>query len=151
MIEVETNRITASPDGGAVFLSKAIMRRRRRAKALKEINLLELMPVRLGTWDEVEGKVVIERPKPTGMGRVREKLRYWLAVRRIRLDERGSMVWRLLDGTKSVADVAEALRLEFGEQIEPAEDRAGQLIRMLHEEDFLAYPGWDEIRPDQEC
>lgn len=131
--------------------TKSIMRRRRKTKALEQINLLELMPVRLASWDEVDGRVVIERFKPTGPGRVREKLRYWLAVRRIRLDERGSLIWRLLDGTKSVADVAEALRLRFGEQVEPAEDRAGQLIRMLHKEDLLAYPGWDEILPDQEC
>ena len=127
------------------------MRRRRKAKELEQINLLELMPVRLATWSESEGRVVIERPKPMGAGRVGEKLRYWLAVRRIRLDEKGSLVWRLLDGAKSVADVANALREEYGEQVEPAEDRAGQLIRMLHKEDLVAYPGWDEIHLDQEC
>jgi Tfp pilus assembly protein PilN len=127
------------------------MRRRRKAKELEQINLLELMPVRLATWSEKEGRVVIERPKPTGAGRVGEKLRYWLAVRRIRLDERGSLVWLMLDGAKSVAQVADALREEFGEQVEPAEDRAGQLIRMLHKEDLVAYPGWDEFHLDQEC
>ena len=127
------------------------MRRRRKSKELEQINLLELMPVRLAPWSELEGRVVIERHKPTGPGRIREKLRYWLAVRKIRLDERGSLVWRLLDGTKSVADVANALRSEFGEQVEPAEDRAGRLVRMLHKDDLLAYPGWDEIRTDQEC
>ena len=109
------------------------------------------MPVRLATWSEVEGRVIIERPKPTGIGRIGEKLRYWLAVRRIRLDEKGSLVWRLLDGRKSVADVAGALREEFGDQVEPAEERAGQLVRMLHKDDLLAYPDWDEIRADQEC
>jgi len=151
VIKIETHRITASSRGEAVITSKSLMRRSRKAKALAEINLLALMPVRLAPWDEVEGKVVIERPKPKGAGRVGEKLRYWLAVRRIRLDERGSVAWRLLDGTKSVADVADALRVEFGEEVEPAEDRAGQLIRMLHKEDLLAYPGWDEIRTAQEC
>ena len=151
MIKIATHRIAASPRGEAVFSSEPGMRRRRKAEALAQINLLVLTPVRLAPWDEVEGKVVIERPKPTGAGRVGEKLRYWLAVRKIRLDERGSVAWRLLDGTKSVADVADALRVEFGDEVEPAEDRAGQLIRVLHKEDLLAYPGWDEIRSDQEC
>jgi len=127
------------------------MTRRQRVKALKEVNLLELTPVRSASWTEVEGRVVIERIKPTGLGRIGEKLRYWLAVRRIRLDERGSMVWRLLDGTKTVGDLAAALRSDFGDQVEPAEERAGQLIRMLHEEDLVGYPGWDEIETDQEC
>jgi hypothetical protein len=122
--------------------------RRRRARELEQINLLELTPVRLASWSEVDGRVVIERPKPASAGKVREQLRYWLAVRRIRLDERGSLAWRLLDGTKTVADVALALREEFGEQVEPAEDRAGHLVRMLHREDLLGYQGWDEIQPD---
>ena len=126
------------------------MRRRRRAQELEQINLLELTPVRLASWSEVDGRVVIERPKPESTGKVREQLRYWLAVRRIRLDERGSLAWRLLDGTKTVADVALALREEFGEQVEPAEDRAGQLVRMLHREDLLGYPEWDEIQPDHQ-
>lgn len=127
------------------------MRRSRRAKELEQINLLELTPVRLASWSEVGGRVVIERPKPEDAKQIREQLRYWLAVRRIRLDERGSLAWKLLDGTRSVADIAAALRDEFGEEVEPAEDRAGQLVRMLHREDLLAYPGWDEIRPLSGC
>ena len=127
------------------------MKRRRRAKDLKQINLLELEPVRLAPWDELDGKVIIERPKPRGFGRIHQKLRYWLAVRRIRLDEMGSLTWRLLDGNTSVAQVATTLRQEYGEDVEPAEERAGRLIRMLHEEDLLAYPGWDEIPQEEEC
>ena len=127
------------------------MRRRRRARELEQINLLELTPVRLASWSEVDGRVVIERPKPESAKKIGEQLRYWLAVRRIRLDERGSLVWKLLDGATSVAEVATALHVEFGELVEPAEDRAGQLVRMLHKEDLLAYPGWDEIRPVREC
>ena len=108
-----------------------------------------MAPIRRATWKEVEGRVVLERPKLQGS--IGERLRYWLAVRRIRLDEKGSYAWRLLDGSKTVAELAEALRHEFGEQVEPAEERAGQLVRMLHSEDLLAYPGWDEIGSEQEC
>lgn len=117
--------------------------RGRRNKSLEQVNLLELMPIRRASWREQDGKVVIERPKPSGFGRVGEKLRYWLAVRRIRLDERGSLVWLRLDGTKTVAQVAQDLRVEFGADVEPAEERAGELVRMLHSEDLLAYSGWD--------
>ena len=81
---------------------------------------MELAPVRLAPWREVDGRVVIERPKPGSVGGVREHLRYWLAVRRIRLDDKGSLAWKLFDGTKTVADVATALREEFGEQVKAA-------------------------------
>jgi hypothetical protein len=57
--------------------------------------------------------VVIERPRPEGS--LGNRLRYWLAVRRIRLDLRGSQVWRLLDGETTVAEVAKALRQVDGE------------------------------------
>jgi hypothetical protein len=127
------------------------VKRRQKSKELEQTNLLELMPIRQASWSEVEGRVVIEREKPAGAGQIRAKLRYWLAVRKIRLDDRGSLVWKLLDGSHSVADVAVALREEYGEKVEPAEERAGTLIRMLHKEDLLAYPEWDEIRTDQEC
>ena len=62
------------------------MKRRRKTKELEQINLMVLAPVRLAPWTEVDGKVVIERPKPTGPGRIHEKMRYWLAVRKIRLE-----------------------------------------------------------------
>lgn len=127
------------------------MNRRQRTKALKQVNLLELTPVRLATWTEADGKVVIERPKPASAHQIRDQLRYWLAVRRIRLDERGSAVWLLLDGKKTVAQVAQALRSEFGPDVEPAEERTGDLVRMLHSEDLLAYPGWDSVGNRQEC
>lgn len=122
------------------------MRRRRRAQALEKINLLELVPNRLAAWQEADGRVVIERPKPGGSGwrGFVEWLRYRLAVRRIRLDERGSRAWQLLDGSRTVGEVADALRQEFGEVVEPAEERVGHLVRMLHKEELLAYPGWDD-------
>jgi len=127
------------------------MNRKQRAKALEQVNLLELAPVRLAPWKEDGERVVIERPKPVGWRHVGQHLRYWLAVRRIRLDVRGSAVWRCLDGATTVEQVAAALRADFGEEVEPAEERIGSLVRMLHAEDLLAFPGWDPIDSDQEC
>lgn len=123
------------------------MKRRRQAEALEKINLLDLVPIRRAHWQEVGDCVVIERPKPSGSGLrgLLEWLRYRLAVRRIRLDERGSRAWLLLDGLHTVGEVASALRLEFGELVEPAEERIGHLVRMLHKEELLAYPGWDDL------
>lgn len=123
---------------------RGLLSRRQRFRALEAVNLLELAPVRLAAWTECDGRVIIERPKPAApaLRRPGEWLRYWLAVRRIRLDERGSHAWELLDGSRTVADVAEALRRRFGESVEPAEERAGELVRRLHAEDLVAYPEW---------
>lgn len=130
----------------ALFKSK----RRSRAQRLAKVNLLGLSPVRKAPWTVVDGRVTIERPKPVDRHHLGEWIRYWLAVSRVRLDERGSCVWQLLDGRHSVAEVAGELRREFGDAVEPAEERAGELVRMLRAEGLVAYPGWDEDRPGRE-
>ena len=118
-------------------------------EALAGENLLEMVPQRVADWEEVEDRVVVERPRPSkqGLPGVGERLSYFLSMRKIRLDERGSFLWHLIDGERSVAEVVEAMRSEFGEEVEPAEERVGQLIRLLRREYLLAYPGWDPVFP----
>jgi hypothetical protein len=123
------------------------MSRRSRLEALKNINLLELRPIRAEPWEEDSGRIVIVRSRPTGRDRRKlgEWLRFWLSSGRIRLDELGGRVWLLLDGQRSVGEVADQLRKEFGDEVEPAEERAGEMVRRLHSEELVVYPGWDEI------
>ena len=126
------------------------MSRRSQLEALKEVNLLEMAPVRAASWEEVEDRVLIERRRPKkGQKRfLHQWLRYWLATKRLQLDDKGTFVWLHLDGKRTVAEVASELRKKYGDGAEPAEERTGEMIRLLHREDFLLYPGWDEI--DQE-
>jgi hypothetical protein len=112
---------------------------------LEGVNLLELAPVRLASWQEKDGRVVLERPRPSGrgVGAWWDRVSHALSARRIRLDAVGSFAWKRLDGRSSVAQVARELRQEFGDDVEPAEERLGLLVRQLRGEGFLAYPGWD--------
>jgi hypothetical protein len=122
-------------------------RRSTRDEALGRENLLEMTPLRVAGWQEVAGQVVVERPRPSerGLRGVGDRVSYLLSMRKIRLDERGSFLWHLVDGERSVAEVVEAMRREFGDEVEPAEERVGQLIRQLRRERLLAYPGWDSV------
>lgn len=102
--------------------------------------------MRCAEWREVDGRVVIERPRPVGHGlrSAVDWLSFWMSTRRIRLDVRGSYVWTRLDGGRSVRQLADQMRAEFGAEIEPAEERLGLLIRQLRSQELVAYPGWDE-------
>lgn len=122
------------------------MNRRERKQALEQVNVLDLYPERCASWVEKEGRVVIERPKPVrkSPGALFEWLSFYLSMRWIRLDEPGSETWRLLDGSRTVSDVAAALQERFGDEVEPAEERVGHLVRLFHQEDLVTYPGWDE-------
>jgi len=119
---------------------------RRKSKELEDVNLLDMKPVRMAEWEEKGERVVVVRPKPSGGGLrvLLDRFFYSLSARKLRLDEIGSAGWRLLDGKRTVAEIADELRREFGERVEPAEERLGHLVRVFRQEDLVAYPGWDE-------
>jgi len=123
------------------------MFKRRKQRELESTNLLALKPVRVAEWDEKGDRVVVVRPRPVGpMPRVLlDRFFYLLAAQRLRLDQMGSASWLLLDGERSVAQVAELLRERFGEEVEPVEERLGHLVRVFRREGLVAYPEWDEL------
>ena len=114
-------------------------------------NLLELVPTRTAAWSEDDGRVVVEMPVPSRPWR--EPIA-WLSSKmsskRVRLDEVGSFAWTLLDGRRTVAEVAAALRERFGDRVEPAEERLGSLLLMLHRGRLVGYAGYDAIPPPSE-
>ena len=117
-----------------------------REKELEGVNLLGLAPRRVADWEEVDGRVVVVRPEPVSAGfrSVLDRFFHKMSARRIRLDEVGSFAWKQLDGERTVADVGDSLRDEFGDRVDPVEERLGHMIWIMRKEGFLAYPGWDD-------
>ncbi len=56
---------------------------------------------------------------------------------RVKLDEIGSFVWKQLDGRKTFALIAQAMREHFGEKAEPAEDRLKKFLLTLRNNKFV--------------
>jgi hypothetical protein len=123
--------------------------RRRQREALANLNLLELTPVRVAEWEEVDGRVILIRPLPKtrGLRRLIDRLLFEMSTRRVRLDEVGSAAWQLLDGQRTVEDVAAALRAQFGDAVDPAEERVGLLLRYFYQQLFVEFPGVDPSGP----
>ncbi len=109
------------------------------------VNLLDLAPVRIAPWRDQEGGLVVEyRPAPPrGLAGRIGRLLLPPRVSRRRLDEVGAAVWRRLDG-RTVAEVVAGLREEFGERIEPAEDRLRLFLQLLRRERLIGLPGLDD-------
>jgi hypothetical protein len=120
-------------------------------EVLARVNLLEQAPVRAARWEERGDRVVLIRPRPEvrGLRSALEWLACQLAPPRLRLDPIGSFAWRRLDGTASVARVAEAVRERFGDASEPTEERLGQLVRLLRRDGFVVLPPWDPRPPTE--
>ena len=58
---------------------------------------------------------------------------------RIKLDEYGSQVWRQIDGRHSVMQIANLLKEEFGEVVDPVYERVGKFILSLEKSKFIIY------------
>lgn len=121
------------------------MSRRKRQKVLEDVNVFDLVPVRRAAWEEKDGRVVVERPRPDrrSLGAVFEWLGFYMSVPKIRLDEKGSETWKLLDGNRTVSTVVRDMRERFGDEVEPAEERVGRVVQVFHQEDLISYLGWD--------
>jgi hypothetical protein len=129
-----------------VSVDSGSRRRKSREAELEGVNLMGLAPSRMADWEEVEGRVVILRP-PSALHGARglvDRFLNRMSAQRVRLDEVGSFAWRQLDGDRTVSEVGELMRAEFGERVEPVEERLGHLIRVMRNEGFIGYPGWDD-------
>ena len=125
--------------------ASAVRRRTRRDAP----NLLDVAPIRVADWVTDGERLVVIRPRPRSRGLLLplDWLAYFMAVRRIRLDEVGTAAWRLFDGARTVGEVAELVRDQFGDAVEPAEQRLGHLVRLLHRERLVCYRALDPLPP----
>ena len=58
-------------------------------------------------------------------------------VSQIHLDEMGNFVWPLIDGTRTVYEIAELVKAEFGDKAEPLYERIVQYIQTLENYGFV--------------
>lgn len=105
----------------------------------KEVNLLELTPVRnVQSETNEEQKVVLLIPK----FRNRYTVKYLQPLLakpyfRLKLDKYGSFVWNRIDGQATVMKIAEDMKEHFGESVEPVYERVGKFIQMMKREKFI--------------
>jgi hypothetical protein len=94
-------------------------------------SILDLVPERNREFVVEDEKVVVRVPRFDGpIGR---RVTRWLTNPNysVRLDPFGSAVWYLCDGTRTVREIAGAVRGTFGDEIEPAEVRVATFVRRL--------------------
>ena len=117
-----------------------------REKELEGVNLLGLAPRRIAHWEESEGRIVLTRPEPltSGFRGLMDRFFHKMSANRIKLDDVGGFAWRGFDGVRTVGQVVEMMRQEFGDKVEPAEERLGHFVWIMRKEGFLSYPGWDD-------
>ncbi len=112
-------------------------------KEAKTINLLNLVPVRNISWEKnEEGLIVLLKPKiknPFFAKRLLPRLKS--PHYKIKLDSVGSFLWEKCDGKMTVKELAEKLKANFGEGVEPLYDRLNLFLQSLEKNRFIFYRG----------
>lgn len=87
-----------------------------------------------------EEKVVLEIENTGWMNRIAQKLFHRPKVTQVHLDEMGTFVWPLIDGARTVNDIAILVKEHFGEKAEPLYPRIVkyfQIVESYHFIDFI--------------
>ena len=108
-------------------------------KKQQKPNYLEMTPVRNPeinwTTDEA-GLVTLEIENKGVANRIAQKLLKKPKITYIHLDENGSFVWPLIDGKRTVMDIAQLVDAHFGEKAKPLYERLVKFFQILESYHF---------------
>ena len=106
----------------------------------KNENYLDKIPCRPETigWKTDENSIVTLEIENKGVfNLVAQKLLKKPKITYIHLDELGSFVWSILDGQKSIAELAEDIKAKFGDASEPLYERLIKYFQILNSYGFV--------------
>lgn len=107
-------------------------------KPLKQ-NYLEKIPTRnpnIGWTTDEQGIVTLEIQNKGLANRLAQKLLKKPKITYIHLDENGSFVWPLIDGKRTVTDIAQLVDEHFGEKAKPLYERLVKFFQILESYNF---------------
>lgn len=109
-------------------------------KKKQDINYLDKIPVHpegLAFKTDENGIVTLEVHNKGAMNRFAQLFFNKPKVSYIHLDETGSFVWPLIDGKKSIFELAKDVDAHFGEKAHPLHERLIQFFRVLESYKFI--------------
>ena len=115
--------------------------------AKKQENYLDYIPVisEKNTWSEEDGKVTVHMVHRGFYAGIAQKFFHRPRVSHIDLDKTGSFVFPLIDGQRSVGDLALLVKEEFGADAEPLYERLIRYMQILRNNGFIYFKGKDKL------
>lgn len=121
---------------------KSLMNKKN-SKNQPQVNYLDLVPQRNGNlrWHEdLKKRIVLEVENKGVFNTIAQKLFNKPRFTKVHLDELGTFVWPLIDGEKSVAEIAYLVKEEFGEKAEPLYPRIVKYFQIMESYEFVVFP-----------
>ena len=104
-----------------------------------QINYLDLIPERsaqLRWHTDIRGRMVLEIENKGAFNTIAQKLFGKPRYTKIHLDDNGTFIWPLIDGRKTVEDIAAD---EFGEKAEPLYPRIVKYFQIMESYHFVNF------------
>lgn len=121
--------------------------KKRNKKKTADINYLDLIPERnesLRWHTDIKERVILEVENTGIMNKIAQKLFNKPRFTKVHLDANGSFIWPLIDGKRTVAEIALLVKERFGEAAEPLYPRIikyFQIVESYHFIRFVNMPG----------
>ena len=116
--------------------------RKKNKKQNNDINYLDLIPERneaLGWHKDLKERVILEVENTGIMNTIAQKVFSKPRFTKVHLDRQGSFIWPLIDGQRTVADIAALVKEEFGEAAEPLYPRIVKYFQIVESYRFVKF------------
>ena len=111
-------------------------------KEVLDINYLDLIPVRAEElqWLTYRRDRIVLKVENTGLfNKIAQKVFSKPQFTKVHLDQQGTFIWPLIDGERTVADIAALVRDEFGEAAEPLYPRIVKYFQIVESYHFIKF------------
>lgn len=105
-------------------------------------NLLDFVPKRnslISFTEDKKGIVTLEVKNRGFYNRIAQIFFRRPKTSFISLEEFGSFIWKQIDGTRTVMEIAGLVKDEFGDKAEPLYERLGQYMKTLRKCDYILW------------
>ena len=116
--------------------------RNKRKKEGSDINYLDLIPRRneaLKWHRDLKDRVILEVENTGVMNTIAQRVFNKPRFTKVHLDAQGTFIWPLIDGEKTVADIAALVKEEFGEKAEPLYPRTVKYFQIVESYNFIEF------------
>lgn len=116
--------------------------RNKRKKEGSDINYLDLIPRRneaLKWHRDLKERVILEIENIGIMNTIAQKVFGKPRFTKVHLDAQGTFIWPLIDGEKTVADIAALVKAEFGDKAEPLYPRIVKYFQIVESYNFIEF------------
>ena len=111
-------------------------------KSKQKQNYLDLVPERAPElkWSQDEDGIIVLEVENTGVfNRIAQKLFKRPRYTKVHMEKYGSFLWPLIDGKKTVMELADIQKEEFGEEVEPLYPRVVKYMQIMESYHFISF------------